>query len=105
MKQSRSAGPLPVLRYAGKGGGSFDDISFSPGNGASNITLDAKITITFGSAMEMHNGDSISNSDIDDFIELRKGSSSGSLVDFSSGHQQFEEDNNDHSGRRIVKEY
>lgn len=64
--------------------GTSDDISFSPKNGATNVNLDAKITITFDSEMELHDGDSISNSDIDDFIELRKGSSSGSQVDFSA---------------------
>ncbi len=62
----------------------FDDIGFSPRNGATNVSLDARIKITFGSETEMHDGDSISDSDIDDFIELRKGSSSGSKVDFSA---------------------
>lgn len=60
------------------------DITYSPKNGATNVKRDAKITITFDEAMEMYDGDSISASDIDDFVELRKSSSSGSLVDYSA---------------------
>lgn len=60
------------------------EITFSPKNGAANVKLDAKITITFKSAMKMYNGDTISDSDIDDFVELRKGSASGSKVAFSA---------------------
>lgn len=62
----------------------YDDIAFSPKNGATDVKLDTKITITFSDAMELYDGDSISHSDIDDFIELRKGSSSGDPVDFSA---------------------
>jgi len=60
------------------------DITYSPKNAATNVKLDAKITITFDEAMEMYDGDSISNSDIDDFVELRKSSSSGSTVAYSA---------------------
>lgn len=60
------------------------EITFSPKNGATNVKRDAKITITFSEAMEMYDGDSISNSDIDDFVELRKSSSSGSNVGYSA---------------------
>ena len=67
-----------------KSGGVSDGIAFSPKNGSTGVKLDAGITITFDSPVEMHDGDSISDSDIEDFIELRKGSSSGSLVDFSA---------------------
>lgn len=59
-------------------------ITFSPKNGATKVKLDTKITITFKSAMKMYDGGTISNSDIDDFIELRKSSSSGSKVAFSA---------------------
>ena len=59
-------------------------ITFSPKNGATKVYLDTKITITFDSAMKMYDGDSISNSDLDDFIELRKSSSGGSTVGFSA---------------------
>lgn len=62
----------------------YEDISFSPKNGAKDVRLDAEITITFDDAMELYDGDSISNSDLDDFIELRKDSLSGSLVGFSA---------------------
>lgn len=60
------------------------DITFSPKNGSTNVKRDAKITITFNSAMKMYDGSSISNSMIDDFVELRKGSASGSLVSYSA---------------------
>ncbi len=60
------------------------DITYSPKNAATNVKLDAKITITFDEAMEMYDGDSISSSDIDDFVELRKSSSSGSTVAYSA---------------------
>lgn len=59
-------------------------ITFSPKHGATNVKRDTKITITFDSAMEMYDGDSISNSDIDDFVELRKSSASGSRVAYSA---------------------
>ena len=64
-------------------GGTSGDIAFSPKNGASNVSTDADLTVTFDSAVEMHDGDDIKNSDVEDFIELRKGSSSGNFVDFS----------------------
>jgi hypothetical protein len=60
------------------------DVIFSPKNKADDVKLDAKITITFSSAMEMHDGDSITSSDIEDFITVRKGSSSGTKIGFSA---------------------
>ena len=60
------------------------DITYSPKNAATNVKLDAKITITFDEAMEIYDGDSISNADIDDFVELRKSSSSGSTVAYTA---------------------
>lgn len=60
------------------------DITFSPKNGDTKVYLDTKITLTFSTAMKLSDGDDITNTDIGDFIELRKGSSSGSHVDFSS---------------------
>ncbi len=59
-------------------------ITFSPKNGATKVKLDATITITFDSAMKMYDGDTISNSDIDDFVVLRKSSSSGSKVGYTA---------------------
>ncbi|HML37368.1 MAG TPA: S-layer homology domain-containing protein [Bacillota bacterium] len=60
------------------------EITFSPKDGATKVKLDTKITITFKSAMKMYDGGTIGNSDIDDFVELRKGSSSGTRVSFSA---------------------
>jgi hypothetical protein len=60
------------------------DIVYSPKNGATNVKLDTKVTITFDEAMELYNGNSISSSNVDDFVELRKGSSSGSLVSYTA---------------------
>ncbi|MBR0599198.1 S-layer homology domain-containing protein [Sinanaerobacter chloroacetimidivorans] len=59
-------------------------VTFSPKNKATDVKLDTKITITFGSAMKLRNGSSISNSDISDFITIRKSSTSGSKVSFSA---------------------
>ena len=59
-------------------------ITFSPKNGAANVYLDSKVTITFGSAVKMYDGDTISSSNIDDILELRKDSATGSKVDFSA---------------------
>jgi len=64
--------------------GSYEDISFIPKNGATNVRTDTKITVTFGAKMEMEDGDDISDSDIEDFFTLRKDSSSGARVDFSA---------------------
>lgn len=60
------------------------DITFSPKNGDTKVYLDAKITITFSTAMTKYNGNSISSSDIEDFIKLRKSSKSGSSVGYSA---------------------
>ena len=60
------------------------DVTFSPKNGATNVKLDAKITLTFSSAMKLYNGKSITSSNIKDFITVRKNSSSGTTVGFSA---------------------
>ena len=60
------------------------DITFSPKNGATKVKVDAALTLTFDNEIEMEDGDNISDSDIEDFIKLRKTSSTGSLVDFSA---------------------
>lgn len=60
------------------------DISFSPVNAATNVYLDTKITITFSTAMKKYNGNTLTNSDLEDFITLRKTSSSGSTVGYSA---------------------
>ena len=60
------------------------DVTFNPKKGATNVKLDTTITITFTNAMEMANGDKITSSNMKDFIELRKSTSSGSKVGFSA---------------------
>lgn len=60
------------------------DITISPGKGATGVKRSTDITITFKNAMKLYNGDSISNSDIEDFVELNEGTSNGSSVDFDA---------------------
>lgn len=60
------------------------DITFSPKNAATNVKLDTKITITFDSAMKLYSGSTITSSNIEDFIELRRSSSSGTKVSFTA---------------------
>ncbi len=64
--------------------GAYYDVAFSPKNNEKNVSLDTRITLTFDSAMEMRDGDSISSSDIEDFITIRKGSSGGPQISFSA---------------------
>jgi hypothetical protein len=59
------------------------DITFSPKNAVTNVKLDVSPTLTFDYAVEMQDGDAITSSDIEDFVELRKGSSTGNLVEFA----------------------
>lgn len=67
-----------------KASDSILDMTISPANKATKVKLDTDITITFSTAMTKYDGRSISNSDISNFIELRKGSSSGKSVSFSA---------------------
>lgn len=59
------------------------DIAVSPKNKASNVKLDTTITLTFDTAVKKYNGSTIRDSDIDDMIYIRRGSSSGSKISFS----------------------
>ncbi|QAT41889.1 S-layer homology domain-containing protein [Aminipila luticellarii] len=59
------------------------DIEVRPKNGATNVDLDTEITITFDTAVKKYNGSTIKNSDIEDMVYLRRGSSSGSKISFS----------------------
>ena len=58
-------------------------LTFNPKNGATNVYLDSNITLTFGSALKMYDGSSVRNSNVDDFITLRKSSANGSKINFS----------------------
>lgn len=60
------------------------DITVSPASGADDVSVDTEIKLTFKRAMTLYNGDAITSSNIDDFIELRRSSSNGRLVDFEA---------------------
>ncbi|WP_324822270.1 Ig-like domain-containing protein [Sinanaerobacter sp. ZZT-01] len=60
------------------------DISMNPSNRSTNVSRNTDITLTFKKAMTLYNGKSITSSNIDDFVELREGSSNGSKVSFSA---------------------
>lgn len=59
-------------------------ISPNPSSGKSGVKIDTEIKLTFNRAIKLHNGSSIGKSDIEDFVQLRKKTSSGSKVDFSA---------------------
>lgn len=56
------------------------DISVSPSNKSTRVKLDTDITITFNTAMTKYDGRTIYDSDISNFITLRKDSSSGRTI-------------------------
>lgn len=58
-------------------------ITIDPANGKTGVYLDTKITLTFNSAMREADGSSITNAEIPDIVTIRKGSSSGSRVDYT----------------------
>lgn len=58
-------------------------MTFDPARGETKVFLDTKITITFNSAMREADGSSITNGEIPDIVTIRKGSSSGSRVDYT----------------------
>lgn len=60
------------------------DISFSPKNGETGVYLDSKISITFSHEMKKHNGNTLTVSDIEDIVFLRKGSLTGTSVSFKA---------------------
>lgn len=59
------------------------DIDIDPRLGATSVSPDTNITLTFGDRMNLYNGNTIYNSDIGNFVELRQDSTSGKLVSFS----------------------
>ncbi len=58
-------------------------ITFDPKQGATRVNRDTKITITFNSAMREADGSTITNSEIQDIVTIRKGSATGSTVAYS----------------------
>ena len=59
-------------------------ITFNPANGATNVPRGSNITITFDSAMTLQNGNPITNANIENFVNLRRGSATGAHVPFSA---------------------
>ncbi|MBO4991093.1 MAG: S-layer homology domain-containing protein [Firmicutes bacterium] len=57
-------------------------ITANPKNGASDVATSTKITLTFSEAIKAYDGSTIGSSDVDDLLELRKNSASGSEIDF-----------------------
>lgn len=60
------------------------DITVSPKNKATNVGVSDNITITFANAMRMRDNSALTSSNLDDVIELRKGSSSGTRIGFAA---------------------
>ncbi len=58
-------------------------MAFSPARGATKVYLDTKITITFNSAMREEDKSTITNAEIQDIVTIRKGSATGSRVDYT----------------------
>ena len=59
-------------------------ITFNPANGATNVPRGSNITITFDSAMTLQNGNAITNANIENFVTLRRGSATGTIVPFTA---------------------
>ena len=59
-------------------------ITFNPANGATNVPRGSNITITFDSAMTLQNGNAITNANIENFVNLRRGSATGAHVPFTA---------------------
>jgi len=57
-------------------------ITSAPKDKATEVELDSTIKLTFSEAIKTYDGDTISDSDVDELLELREGSSSGSKISF-----------------------
>jgi len=75
---------ISIRFKTGEGSSSNSDVEFSPENNETDVDVDTEITIEFEDAICLDGGDEIEDSDIDDFVELRKGSKTGSKVDFDA---------------------
>lgn len=82
LKDSQNNGNSAFTSYFTTSEGS--GISIDPKNGASNVSLSSNIQLTFQKPMQMYNGNTLTNSRAEDVIELRRGSASGKLIDFSA---------------------
>ena len=59
-------------------------ITFNPAHGATNVPRGSNITITFDSAMTLQNGNAITSANIQNFVNLRRGSATGAHVPFTA---------------------
>ena len=59
-------------------------VTTDPVNGATNFPVDDTIILTFNSAVKLYDGSTLDDSDVDDILQLRISSASGSLVGFSA---------------------
>jgi methionine-rich copper-binding protein CopC len=58
--------------------------TFSPANGATDVAVDANITITFDEAVRLVNDSALTNSNVDALITLKETNSSGSNIAFDA---------------------
>ncbi len=83
LKDSDGSGNSAFSAYFSTGDSDDSDITMSPSPKKSNVSRSTDITLTFKRAMTLYNGKTITSSSIEDFVTLRKGSTSGSKVSFS----------------------
>lgn len=58
-------------------------ISFEPASGKTNVYLDTTIKLTFSQAMREADGSTIVNSEIPKIVTIRKGSATGTAIDYT----------------------
>lgn len=59
-------------------------VRVTPANKATGVNLDTNIVITFSGTMKLYGGSSISKSDIEDFVQIRKNTSGGTIIPFTA---------------------
>ena len=57
--------------------------TFTPASSATGIIPNTNITVSFDEAILKNNGNAVTNSDVSNIFEIRKGSSNGSLIPYS----------------------
>ncbi|HML37369.1 MAG TPA: S-layer homology domain-containing protein [Bacillota bacterium] len=60
------------------------DVTFDPANRDKNVDVDTNITLTFSTSMKLVDGKAITNSNIKDFVSLKKESRSGDDVEYTA---------------------
>ena len=64
--------------------GSFEPSAFSPENGTTKVAVSSSISISFNRMLYDDDGDSLTNSYLQNCFELRRGSSNGTKEDFTA---------------------